>query len=126
MRMSREHVDAFIAALGRLEQDGDSDSLVSLFADDCDVGNVTSQRRFEGRDRAREFWTEYRSQLGDVRSRFRSVIVEGDRAALEWETTGGAVAYGGVSILEFADGRIARFDAYFDPAHLGRQVQANP
>jgi predicted ester cyclase len=56
------------------------------------------------------------------------VIVSDGRAALEWTTTGTSThgaptTYAGVNILEFADGQISRFWAYFDPSDLGRQIE---
>lgn len=130
--MSEQVTTRFIEGLQRLESSGDPDALAALFADDADVGNVLVPEAYHGRDGAREFWTAYRKHFGEVRSSFRAVIVGEGRAALEWTTTGtsadGApIAYDGVSVLEIAGDRIARFRAYFDSATLGREMrQAAP
>ena len=118
----------FIEALGRLEAGRDVESIVALFREDCEVGNVVSPEKFAGRAGAREFWgAKYRDTFGEVRSTFRNVFAADGRAALEWTTEGtgrdGAhVKYDGVSILEIEGGLIKRFRAYFDAGRLGRQL----
>ena len=126
--MSEQTAKNFIEALGRLETERDLETIVGLFAPDCEVGNVVSPEKFRGRDGAREFWgAKYRDTFGDVRSTFRNVFAAGGRAALEWTTEGTGndgtpISYEGVSILEIEGGRITRFRAYFDAGSLGRQL----
>jgi ketosteroid isomerase-like protein len=126
--MSEQLANKFIEALGKLEAGRDLETIVSLFAEDCEVGNVVSPEKFSRRDGAREFWgAKYRDTFGEVRSTFRNVFATEGRAALEWATEGtskdGApVSYEGVSILEFDGELIARFRAYFDAGDLGRQI----
>lgn len=126
--MAMERAQRFVDALGKLEQSGDLEPLLSLFSDDAQVSNVASQRVFSGRDGARQFWTEYKATLGQVRSTFRNMIESADRVALEWETqgtahNGAAISYEGVSILEWDGDRIRRFYAYFDPHALGMELR---
>jgi steroid delta-isomerase-like uncharacterized protein len=128
--MSDEVARRFIDALWELEGSRDANALVATYADDADIGNVVSPRTFHGTDGARDFWSRYRANFGELRSEFRNVIATDDRAALEWTTTGTSseghpVQYDGVSILEIdpGSGKITRFRAYFDPAKLGRQIQ---
>lgn len=118
----------FIDALAALERDRDVERIAGLFTPESEVGNIVSPREFSGPEGARTFWAAYRETFGEVSSQFRNVIVSDGRAALEWTTTGtsaqGApITYAGVSILEFADGQISRFWAYFDPSDLGRQME---
>ena len=127
--MSQQTADRFIEALGRLEAERDLNSIVQLFSDGCEVGNVVSPEKFRGREGAREFWgAKYRDTFGEVRSTFRNVFVTEKGAVLEWTTEGTAndgapVAYDGVSILETdGGGLITRFRAYFDAGELGRQL----
>jgi ketosteroid isomerase-like protein len=120
----------FIEALAALERDRDPEPMRRLFAADSQIGNIVSPREFSGPEGAHTFWDAYRETFGDVASTFRNVIVGNGRAALEWTTTGtsvqgAAITYAGVSILEFADGQISRFWAYFDPSDLGRQMEPN-
>jgi len=126
--MSEQVAKKFIEALGKLEAGRDLDSIVSLFAESCEVGNIVSPEKFTGREGAREFWGEkYRDTFGEVRSTFRNVFATEGRAALEWMTEGtskdGApVSYEGVSLLEIEGELITRFRAYFDAGSLGRQI----
>jgi len=122
-----ERAQRFVEALTKLEQSGEMEPLLALFAEDAQVSNVASSRVFTGLDGARQFWTEYKGVLARVKSTFRNMIESGDRVALEWETqgtaqNGAAVNYEGVSIIEWDGDRISRFYAYFDPGLLGREV----
>jgi len=129
--MSEQLAERFVEALGRLEAAREVEPLAALFAEECEVGNVVSPEKFEGREGARQFWTKYRDTFGEVRSTFRNRVVSETRAALEWTTVGysagGApVAYEGVSILEFDGDRITRFRAYFNTEDLSRQILDHP
>ncbi len=122
-----ERAQRFVDALTKLEESGELEGLLALFAEDAQVSNVASRRMFTGIDGARQFWTEYKGMLARVKSTFRNMIESGDRVALEWETqgtaqNGAAVNYEGVSIIEWDGDRIRRFYAYFDPGLLGREV----
>lgn len=126
--MSEQLAKKFIEALGSLEAERDMEAITALFAEECEVGNVTSPEKFQGREGAREFWgAKYRDTFGEVESTFRNVFATDDRVALEWKTVGTAadgspVEYDGVSILETDGERITRFRAYFDAGGLGRQI----
>lgn len=121
----------FVDGLRHLEETGDPDPLVALYADESETSNVVADRLFAGQAGARDFWQRYQRALGEAHSSFRNVIVVGDRAALEWETAGTSpdgkpYRYDGVSLLEMAgDGdakRVTRFRAFFDSAKLGHQM----
>ncbi len=125
--MSEHMAERFVEALGRLELSRDIETIVGLFAETSEVGNLIAPEKFEGRDGARRFWTIYRDTFGEVRSNFRNRILTDGRAALEWTTegtsaNGTSVKYDGVSILEFEGDQITRFRAYFNAEELGRQV----
>ncbi len=124
--MSKEVTDDFIEALRKLEEHRDVEALVEIHTDDCEVGNVSVPETFRGHDGLREFWTEYRKTFGEMESTFRNVFATGEGAALEWTTegasSGDAVSYDGVSILEFEGEMVSRFMAYFDTRRLTRQV----
>lgn len=125
--MPMERAQRFVDALRKLEEHGDIEPLVALFTDDARVSNVALHRVFSGVEGARRFWTEYKGTLGQARSTFRNMIESGDRVALEWETqgiahNGAAIAYEGVSILEWEGDRVRRFFAYFDPHALGLEL----
>lgn len=117
----------FIDALRVLEDDGDPEPLVELFAADAECGTIATPRRFRGRDGAREFWTQDRALFGEVSSEFRAILHGPDGLALEWvrcgqSPSGGYVEYEGLSLLELADGEIRRFRAFYDPSRLGELV----
>ncbi len=129
--MSEQLVRRFIDGLHTLERTSDPEALVGTYAEESETSNVASERTFTGKDGARDFWTRYRGSFGEMESKFRNVIVGGDRAALEWTTegtgpNGDPFRYDGVSVLEMAgEGEAAvvtRFRAFFDSAHLGRQI----
>jgi ketosteroid isomerase-like protein len=89
-------------------------------------GLVSVPGTFRGHEGLREFWTSYRSTFGQMKSEFRNVFAAEDRVALEWTTqatsSGNAVSYDGVSILELKGGKVRRFMAYFDSRDLTPQV----
>jgi ketosteroid isomerase-like protein len=126
--MSETVAEKFIEALGRLEASREADAIVSLFAEDCEVGNVVSPETYRGREGAREFWAEkYRGAFDRIQSTFRNVFAAEDCATLEWvsegtSADGAPVRYEGVSVLEIEGGLIKRFRAYFDAGALGRQA----
>ena len=122
--MAENTAENFIAALNKLESERDLETIVSLFSEDCEIGNVVTEDKNIG---AREFWQNYRASFGEVKSTFRNQILSENRVALEWQTTGTSAEgndfeYDGVSILEIEANKISRFHAYFDPNKLGRQI----
>ena len=125
--MSEQVAKQFIEALEKLELSRDVESIVAVFAEQCEVGNIIAPEKFQGREGAREFWTKYRDTFGEVHSTFRNIITTDGRAALEWTTAGTAangepINYEGVSILEIEADKVTRFQAYFDAGKLGEQV----
>lgn len=120
--------EKFIDALGKLEADENVDEIVSLFADDCEVGNVATHENMSGTKGARQFWTNYRKTFGEIKSTFKNKLESDGTAALEWTSVGTSVNgskidYEGVSILEIDGDKIQRFFAYFNPAKLGREIE---
>ncbi len=125
--MIEQTAEQFIAALGEVESGGDLEPMVALYAEGCEVGNVTMSHHEQGVEGAHTFWKNYQATLGKARSVFRNRIYGENRAALEWETEGHnqhdkPIRYEGVSILETDGDKITRFYAYFDPHKLGQQI----
>jgi hypothetical protein len=125
--MTQEVAERFIAALAELESDGKVENIVSLFADNCEVGNTTLTETMHGRDGAKEFWSNYRKTFQDIRSEFRNKVISDRTAGLEWTSKGTAdnghpIDYEGVSMLEIDGDKITRFFAYFNPGKLGMQM----
>jgi ketosteroid isomerase-like protein len=122
--MAENTAKQFIDALHKLESDRDLDTIVGLFSEDCEIGNVVTENKEIG---VREFWTSYRESFGEVESNFRNEIFTDGVTALEWTTSGTngeghEFEYNGVSILEIDGDKITRFHAYFDPNKLGKQI----
>ena len=124
--MAEKTAKQFIDALHKLESDRDLETIVGLFSEDCEIGNVVTEDKDIG---VKEFWTSYRESFGEVESTFRNEIITDDVTALEWTTSGTSgegheFEYDGVSILEIEADKITRFHAYFDPNKLGKQIVA--
>ena len=122
--MAENTAKQFIDALHKLERDRDLETIVGLFSEDCEIGNVVTEDKDIG---AEKFWSSYRESFGEVESTFRNEIITGGATALEWTTSGtngegNEFKYDGVSILEIDGEKITRFQAYFDPNNLGRQI----
>jgi ketosteroid isomerase-like protein len=121
--MASPSAEEFIAALRRVEEDGDVEAMAALYAGEAQLRSPSEHDSLTGPDGARRFWTAYRHSFEHVRSRFHSVLEGDTRIMLEWTSdcrtaAGVDTSYGGVSVVETRDGRIVRFQAYFDPAEL--------
>lgn len=122
--MAENTAKKFIDALGKLEADRDLETIVSLFSDDCKIGNVVTEDKDIS---VHDFWTSYRNSFDKVQSTFHNEIMTDKATALEWKTSGTSseghdFEYEGVSILEVEADKITRFHAYFNPAKLGKQI----
>jgi ketosteroid isomerase-like protein len=113
-------VRRFVAALRHFEQQGDSDDLVALFADDAELYRLDGRG---ARQDVRGFWSEYRAQFGEVRTQFRNTVEDahGTEAGLEWHSSGTLAGgdefdYAGSTFLTIADGRITGLRTYYDTA----------
>jgi len=123
-----EVVDDFVRAIASVEQHHDTHAVVALYAEGSLCGNVLEPEQFEGPDGAERFWSAYRSQFGDITSTYQTVVASDSNATLEWQSVATindeSLTYRGVTVLEFADGRITRSCAYFDPTAILRQVDS--
>jgi ketosteroid isomerase-like protein len=114
----------FLDALREVEEHGNVEPMTQLFAEDARIWNPELQQPMVGREGARRFWREYKDTFATVHSEFRSVIEGKNKTALEWTSSGTLEAnrqpfqYRGVSIIEWSNGQIVRFAAYFDPRAL--------
>lgn len=124
--MAEETAKKFVEALWKLELERDLETIVSLFADDCEIGNVVTENK-DKKISPRQFWQMYRDNFGEVKSEFHNEIFTENASALEWTTAGTSTEgkefqYDGTSILEIDGDKITRFHAYFDPNKLGKQI----
>lgn len=117
----RQLTTQFTDALSELHASRDVEPLVELFAEDATLEKLDDEHTQRGPDGARKFWQEYRAVFEDIEATFTHTIEGGDSVALEWTSTGNLsngrpFAYRGISVLDFADGRIAGFRTYYDSA----------
>ncbi|EYD77839.1 hypothetical protein Rumeso_00566 [Rubellimicrobium mesophilum DSM 19309] len=118
----------FAEALQRTEEGRDPDPLLQLFAPDAELSNYA--RRESGIEGARRFWFSYLEQFSDIRSRFIRIIEDGGQAALVWTSVGTLkggqpISYSGVSVIEAEDGKVRRFETYYDSAAFLRPEAAS-
>ncbi|HEY0238316.1 MAG TPA: nuclear transport factor 2 family protein [Friedmanniella sp.] len=122
--MTDNRTDDFAAALHQLEDSGDLDTFMELFADDVELYRPETKQHLDGKDGARSFWAEYLGTFDHISSDF-SRVVDGEIGVLEWTSTGqlrgGApITYAGVSIVDFDEaGKVSRFATYFDTQAFG-------
>ena len=114
--------DTFIQALYRLEHEREVEPIASLFAPDADVSNPLVKHAHEGEGGAAAFWTGYRAAFETIHSEFRNIVEDDKASLLEWVSEGtsknGPFRYGGVSVIEWGEGGITGFRAYFDPTQV--------
>ena len=121
--MAKPTAQEFVAALRRVEEDGEVEAMAALYAEDAHLLNPTERTPHVGPGGAQKFWAAYRKSFQTIRSRFHAVLESEGRIMLEWTSdcrtaAGVDTAYDGVSVVETRDGRIVRFSAYFDPMQL--------
>jgi len=129
--MSKPTAQEFIAALRRVEEAGDVEAMLPLFAEDARISNPTDAQPHAGTDGVRKFWDAYRKSFEKIGSRFHHVVESDGAALLEWTSdvrtaAGLPTSYDGVSVFETRDGKITRFTAYFDPADLSATPDGAP
>jgi len=121
-------VTAFIDALHQLEQSGDPEQIVNLFAEDAYLSSPFVENLAGENNAARAFWSGYRGAFDRVESVFRNIGTGESAILLEWTTEatidGRSFTYDGVSVLEFGEDRIIAFRAYFDPTLLTARAES--
>ena len=113
--------ETFTRALQEAEQKRDPGPIVALFADDAELENLTAKSPATGRDGAQQFWAKYLDSFRRIASNFTHTHQAGDTAVLEWVSEGELpdgqpIRYRGVSVVEFAGGRVVKFRTYYDSA----------
>jgi ketosteroid isomerase-like protein len=128
--MATNHTHQFADALHALEDGGDLDAFLGVFADDVELYRPETQQQLDGASGARAFWEQYLATFDRIRSDF-SRVVNGEVGVLEWTSTGrlagGApITYAGVSLLDFDEaGLVTRFATYFDTQAFGLERNAS-
>ena len=122
--MATNRTEQFADALHTLEDGGDLDAFVAVFADDVELYRPETQQKLAGTSGARAFWEQYLATFDRIRSDF-SRVVDGEIGVLEWTSTGRLtggedITYAGVSLLDFDEaGLVTRFATYFDTQAFG-------
>lgn len=96
----------------------DPAAAAALFTPDAPYREQPYQEPFPGQDGVRAYWAEVTATQSDVRFRYGTPMVVGDRAVVEWWVTmknGGVdVTLAGVFLLRFAaDGRCSDLNEYW-------------
>lgn len=118
--MSRQLTETFMAALQSAEQSGDVSPLVELYADASSSRNLTD-RVWEGREGAQEFWMTYLHTFETIRSEFSNAVGDQETGVMEWTSRGQLrgghdIEYRGVSVIESQNDRVTAFRTYYDSA----------
>ncbi|MFE1747377.1 nuclear transport factor 2 family protein [Coleofasciculus sp. H7-2] len=96
----------------------DAEALAALFAPDGEI--IVPGQRWQGQERIRQEVTHFAQQYSDVRIEIPQIIVDGDRAVVEWyyedpeNATGRRNKADDVIVINFKEGRISRWREYFD------------
>ncbi|RJF71307.1 nuclear transport factor 2 family protein [Deinococcus cavernae] len=112
--------EEFMAALTQAETTGETRPLVALHAEGVTLRNLT-ERTWQGRDGAEDFWRTYLGNFEDIRSTFTRSHEADGLGVMEWEARGHVkggheVNYRGVSLIEVEGGQVQAFRTYYDSA----------
>lgn len=113
-------VEEFIAALQGLEDRGDVDGIVALFAADAAIETPAAQHLPRSADAVRYFWRHYRGAFESVKTEFVRTLRDGEHVCLEWVSRAlprgdhAALEYRGVTLLDLSGGCIRRLRSYYD------------
>ena len=119
--MASETAERFMQALQKIEQTKDVEPLVSMFSEDAELSNLATPSPLHGKEGARQFWQKYLSVFQNIRSKFNNVVENNGSAVLEWTSEGAlssgeALNYRGISVIETDNGQVRRFRTYYDSA----------
>ncbi|MBD2085105.1 nuclear transport factor 2 family protein [Coleofasciculus sp. FACHB-542] len=96
----------------------DGEALAALFTPNGEI--IVPGQRWQGQERIRQEVAHFAQQYSDVRIEIQQVIVDGDRAVVEWyyedteNATGRRNIADDVIVINFQEGRIGRWREYFD------------
>ncbi|MBD1898434.1 nuclear transport factor 2 family protein [Trichocoleus sp. DQ-A3] len=96
----------------------DGEALAALFTPNGEI--IVPGQRWQGQERIRQEVAHFAQQYSDVRIEIQQVIVDGDRAVVEWyyedteNSTGRRNKADDVIVISFKEGWITRWREYFD------------
>ena len=102
-------------------------SMLSFFADDAT--SIRSEGTFRGKEEIKRYYTWIYSNYSEVSLTEKGIIVEGDRAVLEWAIEGTSVRGGGrklqlqgLDLFEFKNGKVQEVHIYQDRLLIAKQL----
>ena len=105
----------------------DLTSLLSFFADDATY--IRSEGTFRGKEEIKRYYAWSYSNYSEVSLKEKGIIVEGDRAVLEWALEGTSVRGGGkkaqlqgLDLFEFKNGKVQEVHIYQDRLLIAKQL----
>ena len=105
----------------------DLTSMLSLFADDATY--IRSEGTFRGKEEIKRYYTWSYSNYSEVSLTEKGIIVEGERAVLEWVLEGTSVRGGGkkaqlqgLDLFEFKNGKVQEVHIYQDRLLIAKQL----
>ncbi len=104
----------------------DLTSLLSFFADDATY--IRSEGTFRGKEEINRYYTWSYSNYSEVSLIEKGIIVEGDRAVLEWALEGTSVRGGkkahfqGMDLFEFKNEKVLEVHIYQDRVQVAKQL----
>lgn len=101
--------------------------LLSFFADDATY--VRSEGTFRGKEEIKRYYTWTFSNYSEITLTDKVIIVEGDKAVLEWAMEGTSVRGGGkklqlqgLDLFEFKNGKVEQVHIYQDRLLIAKQL----
>lgn len=118
--MTTPLIQRFIDALHKTDQSHETQHMVDLFSDQCEISNVAI-KPLRGKNGVDRFWRDYCAIFKNVKTKFTRITEADGKGFLEWTSegvlqSGRPVVYEGVTLLEWKDDHIERFKAYHDSA----------
>jgi uncharacterized protein (TIGR02246 family) len=107
----------------------DADTLAQLFSQDGEL--IVPGQRWQGQAKIREEIAKFAQQYTDVSITIQQILIDGNRAAVEWhyedteKSTGQRSHVDDAIVLEVKDGRISSWREYFDTDTPLRQKPPN-
>lgn len=98
--------------------DRDADALADLFTIDAEL--IVPGQRWQGQAQIRSEIAKFARQYANIRITIRSIIIDGNRAAVEWhyedmeQATGQRSQSDDAIVIEFHNGLISYWREYFD------------
>jgi len=117
-------VERFRHALTAVEDRGELDGMVSLFADNAVLTSADRAEPAHGPEGARTFWNVYRGAFITVHTEFGAITEAPGVITMPWtsraRTLGGNdVTWQGITVIEHLDGHIRRMQMLFDGGQKG-------